>query len=267
MRLSGFPFGILLIFLQFTNAVSHKLHQTRNQAPKKCDLVCPGAAPIPLPSSLLQNCTGSGTNPESTTTSSTTKRPSTSSTTESSEEEESSEQNEEGEGRIAKRQKKERSKSTHQHLRRRSHQQRMRKHTLILKPETKSQLFKNHKNLKEKSQLDGCYVLCDGAPSSLPPGGPPSETGGDSGEDSADDNYVEGEDTPIEIVYVPPNENSNKRPSETYEINNYLVDPVPAFGFGFDPLFMEGKHKNVMKRKSHRIRKITDHNKPIKSHK
>lgn len=64
-----------------------------------------------------------------------------------------------------------------------------------------------------------------------------------SNESDEGDNYVDGEDTPIEIIYVPPLE-ENRRPSDVYQINNYeLVEPQPPFGFGFDPLFMEGKIK------------------------
>lgn len=72
-----------------------KSHQTRN-TPQKCDLICPGQQPIPLPPNFMQNCTSSSTtNNTSASSNPTTARPTRTTTTESGEEE-STESNEEG---------------------------------------------------------------------------------------------------------------------------------------------------------------------------
>ncbi|CAG9767687.1 unnamed protein product [Ceutorhynchus assimilis] len=220
-----------------------KLHHNSRNAPQKCDLICPGQQPLPLPSNFIKNFTcGSTTTTTSTTPRSTTSKAKT--TTESSSEEESTEEETSERNQKHKQMKNKHSKKTHQ---KRKHTNTARKETVLLKRQGKSHIFKHNKALKEKARLDGCYVICsDNNGVAEYPDTPESS----SESEESDDNYVAGEDTPIEIIYVPGNTNS--RPSDVYQINNYeLMEPDLSPSFGYDPWFRQGKHRNIKKKRQH----------------
>ncbi|XP_048521501.1 uncharacterized protein LOC109546834 isoform X1 [Dendroctonus ponderosae] len=235
-------------------------HQARNQQPQTCQLQCPGLAPIGLPPYFLQNSTSTAPKPQKpgqshplATTPSGSAEDNTDATDESTE---TSFQN--GTRKNSPHHKLRNahvSKKVHE-ARKKPHSSRLRtrhtfrKETRILKRAVTARLLRQHKHLKEKAVLDGCHVVCtDDADSPSSAENPPVDQ--DSEEPDSDDNYVEGEDTPIEIIYVPSMAPETKEPSEVYQINNYeIVEPVPFFGYG--PVLMEGKHKTSYKRKQHK---------------
>ncbi|KAH1018452.1 hypothetical protein HUJ05_006223 [Dendroctonus ponderosae] len=233
-------------------------HQARNQQPQTCQLQCPGLAPIGLPPYFLQNSTSTAPKPQKpgqshplATTPSGSAEDNTDATDESTE---TSFQN--GTRKNSPHHKLRNahvSKKVHE-ARKKPHSSRLRtrhtfrKETRILKRAVTARLLRQHKHLKEKAVLDGCHVTMQTVQAAQKI---PQSIKANSEEPDSDDNYVEGEDTPIEIIYVPSMAPETKEPSEVYQINNYeIVEPVPFFGYG--PVLMEGKHKTSYKRKQHK---------------
>ncbi|XP_030765227.1 uncharacterized protein LOC115889392 [Sitophilus oryzae] len=255
-----------------TNSKSNRHHNGRKsphykQQSPNCDLVCPGQPPLPLPPNFLHNCTpihNTTTQRPATPFNVTSPKPyntTTNTTEESSEEEEDTDTTTKvNPANVTQ------SRNAHQqhHRQNKNHKQHqikkhIRKEKVLLNRKAKSKLLK-HKHMQKRTRLDGCYVICPegnekpvnpGTGPSLPNNPPPEEP--DSEEDSDDENYVQGEDTPIEIIYVPQRKENNIRPVDIYQTNNYvneMWEPPLAIPYGSDPVFLEDKKKK-MKRKKH----------------
>lgn len=134
----------------------------------------------------------------------------------------------------------------------------------------KQKLFRQHKQLQNRVRLDGCYVICSD-PYYGPGGSQTEEPEGISWHktrffsiislcccypepdgDQGWDNYVPGEDKPIEIIYVPTATEEDKRPHQIY--NNYdfppYFDQQPDFGYGFQS-WDDKKQKRKHSEKKH----------------
>ncbi|XP_066153852.1 uncharacterized protein [Euwallacea fornicatus] len=254
-----------------------KKYQSRQTTEQKCDLICPGHPVYPLPLNFIQNCTSNNSTLSKPPVVVTTLKPST--TTEDNEESiennSTTIQNETAKAgkQIHNRhiQKKniglkiQMKEKTHEHKR-----HALRKQTLMLKKGIKSRLFSHHIGLKERTRLDGCYVICE-EPSAT---GPEVEVEGGSelegsDEDSDGDNYAEGEDEPLEIIYVPSQREEGRRPYDIYQQNFQELPQFPLasqFEGESGPELWEDKSKRIKKRKQHMAAKSKQGDLPLNHH-
>ncbi|XP_066251906.1 uncharacterized protein [Euwallacea similis] len=251
--------------------------QSRQGAEQKCDLICPGQPVYPLPPNFIQNCTSNNNTISKPPVVVTTLKPST--TTEDSEEiiENNSTIYQNETARAAKqihnrhahqkdtRQKTQLKEKAHEHRR-----HALRKQTIMLKKGVKPRLFGHHTGFNERMRLDGCYVICEessvAGPEVEPEGGSESEG---SDEETDGDNYVEGEDQPLEIIYVPSQREESRRPYDIYQQNYQELPQFPLasqFEVEPGPELWEDKSKRIKKRKQHTAAKSKEGNLPLNHH-
>ncbi|XP_076255183.1 uncharacterized protein LOC143193108 isoform X1 [Rhynchophorus ferrugineus] len=238
--------------------------QHRQNPSENCNLICPGQPPLSLPPNFLHNCTSVSntqtTTKETTTPAVSTTKPNTTTSNSTSTEESGEESSEDdtetstattksGSPTQSRKLQKQQAKKTKKHHGRKH----FRKERILLNKKAKSKIFK-HRQMQGRSRLDGCYVICsDGNQQpgiGRPPNKVPNESENEDSSSEEDDNYVQGEDTPIEIIYVPQRRQNNVRPVDIYQTNNYwneMWQPEPAPPFGYDPFFFEEKRNNIKK--------------------
>ncbi|XP_060533611.1 uncharacterized protein LOC132706345 [Cylas formicarius] len=255
--------------------IRHKHPPNQRQlSPQKCDLICPGQPPYPLPPDFIHNCRPATTPPKPTTT--TKRAPTTTSAsknvTEGGESTESNEEGSEESGETKRNRHGYRNSDSHKKTKKidptktneRKHV--LRRERVLIKKHIKEKIFPS-----ERVRLDGCYVICSEAPYGNP--GVPQGSVVNPGSNDPDIHYIEGGDSPIDIIYIPPVLQQppppppQRPPGDFFGLPNpipFIPNPFPQPPFldFIPPIFQEKRNRN----KVHTSKQGKSHGEPIEIH-